>query len=124
MNTLNQAIRRMLLPHLLKSQGREGSYARGGEVYPLKAVPTSPDWESEDDRNTVIEEFTELLFIVAASDFGFFGLGTPQQSDRFTVILADGVARTYALLAKKGLRPWSLDATGSNYFLRMKWVKA
>ena len=72
----------------------------------------------------MIEEFTELVFIVAASDFGFLGLGTPQQSDRFTVILGDGVARTYALLAKKGLRPGSLDPTGTNYFLRTKWVKA
>jgi len=122
MNLAN-AIVRQLLPALKRSQGVKGSYARGASVQPLTVIPTTPDWETEEDRGTVIEEFTELLFICAAKDFGFLGLGTPQQSDRLTVILADGVARTYALLAKKGVRPWSLDATGTNYFLRMKWVK-
>jgi len=52
------------------------------------------------------------------------GLGMPQQSDRFTVILADGIARTYALLPPKGKRPYEVSADGSTYFLRMKWVKA
>jgi hypothetical protein len=122
--SLSRNIAQKLMPALERSQGVEGSYVRAGQVQRLRVIPTSPDWEAEDDRGTVIEEFTELVFIAGASDFGFLGLGTPQQSDRLTVILADGVARTYALLAKKGVRPWSLDATGSNYFLRMKWVKA
>ena len=97
--------------------------ARGGNVYRLTAIPTSPDWEAEDDRGTVIEEFTELVFIVAASDCGSRAGHAPAIRPLHGHPLGRQ-ARTYALLAKKGLRPWSLDATGTNYFLRMKWVKA
>ena len=122
--SLAQNITGTLMPALTKYQGRRGSYVRGGVVQRMTAIPTNPDWESEADRGTVIEEFTELLFIVSTQEWEATGFGLPQQSDRFTVILADGKARTYALLARKGTRPYNLDATGCNYLLRMKWVKA
>ena len=90
----------------------------------MTAIPTNPDWESEADRGTVIEEFTELLFLVSVQEWEATGFGLPQDGDRFTVILGDGIARTYALSAKRGQRPYNLDATATNYALRMKWMKA
>jgi hypothetical protein len=122
--SLAENIRRKLMPALESSQGVQGSYCRGQTVVPLTAIPTNPDWESETDRGTVIEEYTELLFVVSIDQWDATGFNLPEQSDRFTCILPDGRARTYALLAKKGARPYSLDATGTNYALRMKWVKA
>ena len=122
--SLAHNITKMLMPALTKYQGREGSYVRGGVVKRLAAVPTSPDWESAPDKGSVIEEYTNLLFLVAVADWARTGLGAPQQSDRFTVILADGVARTFALLPTKDKRAWELDATATNYLFRMKWVKA
>ncbi len=112
------------MPALEQSQGFRGTYSRAGSNRPLTAIPTAPDWESEDDRGTVIEEFTELIFLVSVQEWDATGFGLPQQSDRFAVTLADGKPRVYALLARKGTRPYSLDATGATYLLRMKWVQA
>ena len=126
---LAENIAAKLLPALERSQGVKGSYARSGQVIPLTAIPTSPDWESEDDRGTVIEQYTEIIFLVSVRAWQATGLGQPQDGDRFTCTLADGVARTYMLAAKKsrrpyGSRPWELDATASHYSLHMKWVQA
>ena len=121
--SLSEAIRRQLMPALERSQGFAGTYVRGAVALPLVAIPTEPDWEKEDD-SSIIEEWVEVKFMVAASTWCFLGLGAPQQADRYTVILADGISRTYALLPPKGRRPYELSADGSTYFLRMKWVKA
>lgn len=121
--SLSHAIARQLMPALERSQGFAGTYARGANTYPLVAIPTEPDWAQEDDH-AVVEEWAEVKFMVAAATWGFLGIGMPQQSDRLTVILADGISRTYALLPPKGKRPYELSADGSTYFLRMKWVKA
>lgn len=122
--SLAENIRRKLMPALESSQGVQGSYCRGQTVVPLIAIPTNPDWESEEDHGTAIEEDVELIFLVSIRQWNQTGLGQPQQSDRFTVVLADGLPRTYALLPREGTQMMSLDATGNNYSLRMKWVKA
>ncbi len=53
--TLAENIRRKLMPALEQSQGFRGTYSRAGSNRPLTAIPTAPDWVSEDDH-TVIEE--------------------------------------------------------------------
>jgi len=121
--TLARAIRRQLLPALEDSQGSQGTYTRAGSNRPLTVIPAQPDWQREDEGKSVIEEWVELLFIVSAEAWAQTGFGLPQQGDRLTVTLADGVQRTYALLAPKGRRPYDMDATASHYGLRMKWVK-
>jgi hypothetical protein len=121
--TLVKSIRRQLMPALEQSQGVRGTYARGDQSRPLVAVPTSPEWTGEDDRG-VIEEWTELVFLVSIAAWEKTGFGLPEQGDRFCVTLADGVERTYALLPAKGARPYGLAAGGTHYSLRMKWVHA
>jgi hypothetical protein len=119
---LSQLVARQLLPALEKSQGFWGTYVRGEDAVPLRAVPTEPDWANEDD-NAVIEEWVEVKFIVSAAAWARTGFGLPKQADRFTVVLADGIARTYALLPPKGKQPYETSADASTYFLRMKQVK-
>lgn len=120
--TLAQNIRRKLMPALEQSQGFRGTYSRAGSNRPLTAIPTAPDWVSEDDH-TVIEEWAGVVFIVSAAEWATTGFGLPQQADRFTVTMADGVQRVYALLPSKGMRPYDMPAGANHYSLRMKWVK-
>jgi hypothetical protein len=122
--SLPENIRRKLMPDLEASQGFEGQYTRGDVTRPMTAIPTIPEWTSEDDSKAAIEQWTEIAFVVFVSTWAATGLGLPQQGDRFTVTLADGVSRTYALLPPKGRRPYDLAADGAHYTLRMKWVKA
>lgn len=119
---LAQAIRRQLAPALKRSQGFWGTYTRGTQTASLVAIPTLPDWISEDDR-AVIEEYAALTFIVFCDDWAATGLGLPQQSDRLSITLADGVPRIYALLGEKGKRPYAMAENSAHYLLRMKWVK-
>lgn len=123
--TLACTIRRQLLPALECNQGFVGVYTRGGGATgkAIVVVPRSPDWQLEDEKGTVIEEYTELIFLVSVDGWNATGFGLPQQSDRLAVTLADGVPRVYALFAKSGDRPFRMDDLATCYFLRMKWVK-
>ena len=120
--TLAENLRRTLMPALEASHGFQATYTRAGGNRALTVIPAAPDWAREDEGKTVIEEWVEMLFLVAAETWARTGFGTPQQGDKLTVTLADGVQRTYGLLARKGTRPYDMDATASHYALRMKWI--
>ena len=122
--TLAKNIRRQLLPALERSQGFAGVYTRGTSSVgkSLVVIPQPPDWLSEEEKAASIEQYAAIAFTVSLAQWTATGYSQPQQNDRLTVTLADGVSRTYALLPAKGMRPWSIDATGSHYILRMKWV--
>lgn len=120
--SLTQNIRRLLKPALERSQGFTGSYVRGNKVCPLTMIPQTPDWETEDDHG-VIEQYAAVLFLVFADPWAETELGLPQQSDRYTVVLADRIPRTYALLGDRRFRPYDMPAGADHYNLRMKWVK-
>lgn len=120
--TLAAAIRRQLLPALEKSQGVEGSYVRGSQLCRLVAIPTKPDWVAEAEQGAGLLQWKGLVLEVAVEAWERTGLGTPQQGDTFTAIMADGVAQTYGLLPPKGKRPYEMDAAGTTYFLNMKAV--
>ena len=121
--TFASNVKHKLYPALNRSQGFTGTYSRGGTFKRLTAIPTNPDWVSTDDSGAIIEEWVGLVWLVSAEEWAATGLGVPQQNDRFTVTLADGVQMIYALLAPKGLRPYEMTANGSGYALKMKWVK-
>lgn len=120
---LDQNIAKKLLPALEDSQGFDGIYTRDGRAWPLRAIPTEPDWDRDDDRSATTEEWVEIKFLVSPLAWTRAGFGLPEQGDRYTVTLADGVQRTYALLGRKGTRPYEMAANGTHYGLRMKWVK-
>ena len=121
--TLAHNIRRKLYPALNQNQGFTGTYSRSGTYKRLTAVPTHPDWVSTDDSGAIIEEWVGLVWVVSAEEWASTGFGVPQQNDRFTVVLADGIQRIYALLAPKGLRPYEMTSNGSGYALKMKQVR-
>ncbi len=120
--TLSANIRKKLMPALEQSQGFRGVYSRAGSNRPLIVIPTKADWASEDDHGAVIEEWIGLVFEVSADAWAATGFGLPQQNDRLTVALADGVQHVYALLAPNGMRPYDLSAESGTYNLRMKEV--
>ena len=91
--SLDANIRRHLLPALKASQGRQGSYMRGGTVYALIAVPVNMAWQSETDNGAAIEQETEMDFLIETADFAALCIGTPQDGDRYTTILGDNVAQ-------------------------------
>lgn len=122
--TLSQNIRRKLLPALEHNQGFAGTYTRAGSNRAVTVIPTEPDWAREDEAKSVIEQWTELVFLMSAKCWATTNFGLPQQGDRLTVTLADGVQRHYALLAKRKTQPFDMDATGSHYRLRMKWIRS
>jgi hypothetical protein len=119
---LDRLIAKQLMPALEKSQGFVGTYARGDQTWRLTAIPTDPDWTSEDDK-AAIEEWTGVVFLVSVREWERTGLAEPKHGDRYTVVLADGQPRTYALLREKGKRPYDMPAGATHYSLRMKWVK-
>ena len=122
--SLAENIRRHLLPALKQSQGRQGSYMRDGNVYRLIAIPVATEWDSATDHGAAIEQETEMDFLIDTADFAALAIGTPQDGDRYTTILGDGVARTWMVAPRENERPWKFDATGTSYQIHTKWVKA
>ena len=122
--SLAENIRRKLAPALEQSQGFEAVYSSGAISKGLKVIPTAPDWVSEDDHGTVIEEWEALVFEVFSDTWHRTGFAVPKQNDRIRVTLADGVPRVFAVLAPKGMQVYSLSADSGNLFIRTKRVKA
>jgi hypothetical protein len=119
--TLSANIRRKLMPALEHSQGYRGTYSRSGSNRPLIVIPVNPEWVNEDDH-AVIEEWAGSDFLVSIAEWQSTGFGTPQESDRLAVTLADGIPRNYALLPPENRQAYELAAAGTHYLLHMKWV--
>lgn len=100
--------------------GQPGVYRRGSLAVDLKAIPSTPDFGSENPDGTV-ETWRGVMLVVPWDEWLHTGLGTPQKGDRYeTTVPATGERIVYAVLAPKGMQEWDRPGQGESIRIHAK----